>query len=32
MNVDSKSDDEEVDIIVVDEEDPPMPAYKNHVV
>lgn len=31
MNVDSKSDDEEVDIIVVDEEDPPMPAYKNHI-
>jgi len=31
MNVDSKSDDEEVDIIVVDEEDPPMQAYKNHI-
>ena len=33
MNVDSKSDDEEVDIIVVDEDpDPPVPAYKNPVI
>lgn len=33
MNVDSKSDDEEVDIIVVDEDpDPPAQAFKNHVI
>jgi len=32
MNVDSKSDDEEVDIIVVDEDpDPPAQAFKNHI-
>lgn len=33
MNVDSKSEDEEVDIIVVDEDpDPPAQVFKNHVI